>query len=171
MAAELILLLGALAPIVLSAIGGFFGAWFAARFALSRFYHERTWERRADAYTAVFEALHEMEKWFDKHIEGEQRAGELPIDEVARLTEDYKTAGADLKRRVAKETWLISDEFQSRLLALEDALSQPATYWPDYLENNYGAFQSAFRDLRQIARSDLCIERRPFRLMDFIRSS
>jgi hypothetical protein len=163
MAVEKVLLLETLAPAALSAIGGFIGAWFAARFALSRFYRERTWERRADAYTAIFEALHDMEKWFDKHLESEQQARELSKDEVERLTEDYKKAGADLKRRVAKETWLISDNFRSRLVTLEEALSQRITYWPDFLETSYGALHSAFDDLRQIARSELSIGRRRFR--------
>jgi hypothetical protein len=157
MAAELISVLGALAPIVLSAIGGFAGAWLAARFALSRFYHERVWERRADAYTAIFEALHDMEKWFDQHIESEQRGRELTQDDKARLTEEYQTAGANLKRRIAKETWLISDDFRSRLLALEEALSQRVTHWPEFLENSSGALNSAFDDLRRIARSDLSV--------------
>ena len=158
MAAEPISLLETFTPVVLSAIGGFAGAWLAARFALSRFYLERTWERRADAYTAIFDALHDMEKWFDKHIESEEQGRELSKDDVARLTEDYQKAGADLKRRVAKETWLISDNFRSRLRALEEALSQrTTTNWPEFLETSSGALNSAVDDLRRIARSDLSV--------------
>jgi hypothetical protein len=98
-----------------------------------------------------------MEKWFDKHIESEQRGREFTQDDTARLTEEYQTAGANLQRRIAKETWLISDDFRSRLLALEGALSQRSTYWPEFLETSSGAPNSAVDDLRRIARSDLSV--------------
>jgi hypothetical protein len=111
----------------------------------------------------IFEALHDMEKWFDKHIESEERGRELSKEDVARLTEDHQKAGADLKRRVAKETWLISDDFRTRLLALEEALSQRSTHWPEFLETaSSSALNSAVDDLRRIARSDLSIGERRF---------
>jgi len=43
-------------------------AWLAARFALSRFYREKVWERKTAAYTAIFDALHDMDQWFAEHL-------------------------------------------------------------------------------------------------------
>jgi len=55
-------------PATASFIASFFGAWLAARFALYRFYREKVWERKIAAYTAIFEALHDMGRWYEAHI-------------------------------------------------------------------------------------------------------
>lgn len=42
-------------------------AGLTARFALHRFYAEKQWERKVAAYTAIFDALHDITKWFSEH--------------------------------------------------------------------------------------------------------
>jgi hypothetical protein len=51
--------------VVLPFIAAALGAWFTAHFSLRRFFREKEWERKTQAYTAIFEALHNMRAWFD----------------------------------------------------------------------------------------------------------
>jgi hypothetical protein len=75
-------------PYVITALASFGGAWVAAQFALNTFYHQKIWERRADAYSAIFEALHDMSAWYDTHISAEMRKHEIPDDEERKLLEE-----------------------------------------------------------------------------------
>jgi hypothetical protein len=74
---------------LLSTVGSFFGAWLAARFALRRFYREKMWERKTVAYTAIFEAIHDMGTWFDQHFAAMIRNRELTQEKQDELTATY----------------------------------------------------------------------------------
>ena len=41
--------------VVLPFIAATLGAWFTAHFSLRRFFREKEWERKTQAYTAIFE--------------------------------------------------------------------------------------------------------------------
>jgi hypothetical protein len=76
---------------LLAATAAFIGSWLAARFALSRFYRERIWERRAAAYTSIFESVHEYVRWVDERIAEKPKAGRglptfLPASKGRRKT-------------------------------------------------------------------------------------
>ena len=92
---------------LLSAVASFVGAWLAANFALRRFYKERIWERKAAAYSAIFEALHIIEQWYDKHYDAYFEQRELPDEVTKKLRTNADAAEEDLERRLAAETWLI----------------------------------------------------------------
>src|SRR5438132_986358 len=100
----------------------FLGAWLAARLALYRFYDEQIWERRADAYKVIFEKLHDMSQWYDIHLSATMRNREIPEDEAAKLSEEHKKARSNFSRRLARDTWIISDESRASLDQLEVSL-------------------------------------------------
>jgi hypothetical protein len=145
----------AIVTALLSAIAAFVGSWLAARFALDRFRHEKIWERRAAAYTAMFEALHEQENWYTTHLRAEMVGRELKDDEKDKLSAESNAAEAALKRRLDAETWLVSDEFTKRLKRLFKDLERRSETWIDHLENGEVAIENALRDLRIIARREL----------------
>ena len=106
---------------ILSMLGSFFGAWFAAHFALRRFYREKVWERKTNAYTAIFEAIHDMGTWFDEHFDSMVRHKEISEEQQHELTTTYQTARKTFERRLTSETWLIPDDIRKRL----DDLQRP----------------------------------------------
>jgi hypothetical protein len=118
-------------PIGITATASFVGAWLAARFALYRFYKEKVWERKA-AYTAIFEALHDMEKWFDAHISARRKDHEIPDDETERIGKEYRAARDLLERRLAAESWLLPDTSRTILNDMSYRLAhQPKADWLD----------------------------------------
>jgi hypothetical protein len=134
------------------------GAWLAARFALSRFYRERVWERKTAAYTAIFEALHEMGRWFDEHITADQQGIELTQEKKSTLADEYSSAKRALERRLAAETWLLPDDCRTRITTMWKELDYEGHDWYELLATGMDAIFSAQRDLRRLVRKDLGLE-------------
>jgi hypothetical protein len=145
-----------LLPYIITALASFAGAWIAAHLALNTFYHQKIWERRADAYSAIFEALFDMTLWYDTNLTAEMRRHDIPEDEQKRMLEEHKLAERTLMRRLARETWLISDENRSVLDELNKIMKRSDfdTY-VDYLENGSYGIDQAIIKLRQLVRKEI----------------
>jgi hypothetical protein len=92
---------------VLTIGGSFFGTWLAAQLAFNRFSREKVWERKAAAYTAIFEVMHTIWKWCDKYLEAAILSRDLDVPTVDRLHAEMKEAKEKLALRLAGEIWLI----------------------------------------------------------------
>jgi hypothetical protein len=150
-----------LLPYAITALASFFGAWVAARFALSRFYREKVWERKAAAYTAIFEALHFIEQWYSKHQDAYFEQREISDEESKALTKASRDAEAELARRLAAETWLIPNNCRKRLTKLTLELQSRERDWFQYLDTNLGRIYSATDELRDMVHADLHLYSRP----------
>lgn len=142
---------------LLTAGASFVGAWLAAQFALRRFYREKVWERKTAAYTAIFEALYQMGRWFEEHIGELAMDRELPQERRTELFKQSRVAEAQLGTRLASETWLIPDPIRVRI---EDGLidlrrAYNFSDWGDHLIHGTRAVQSLTDDLRAAVRDDL----------------
>ena len=140
---------------LLSAAAAFIGSWFAAKFALDRFRNEKLWERRAAAYTAVFDALHDQAKWLAAHADAMENSATIPREEKEKLANEALAAAATIRRRIDSETWLVSDAFIERVAKLASDLRVEAEDWPAYVEQGERAVETAIDDLRKIARREL----------------
>jgi hypothetical protein len=74
---------------MIAALASFVGAWIAARLAFARFSREKVWERKAVAYTAIFDALHHIGRWYGKHYEAALTREEIDDEK----TKDIKGLG------------------------------------------------------------------------------
>jgi hypothetical protein len=110
--------------LITSVVGSFAGAWLAAQFALKRFYKEKVWERKTAAYTAIFEAVHDMSTWFDQHFNAMIQSRDIPEERQSELATAYQAAKKTFERRLTAETWLIPDEIRKRLDDMQYALDQ-----------------------------------------------
>lgn len=52
-------------PVVVSIITGFTTAWYTAKIALEKFYHEKWWEKKHNAYNQVIENLFELKDIYE----------------------------------------------------------------------------------------------------------
>lgn len=138
-------------PIIVAVLS----AWLTTRLSLSRFYSEKVWDRRAAAYTVMFDALHDMRRWFDAHLEARGRGGDVSDEQSGKLREAYQTAKAKLVKQLGSETWLISDACQERIIKMEQDLDIQSTDFQVVLDDGWIAIHSAIIDLRKMARSEL----------------
>src|SRR5712691_5314705 len=139
-----------------------FGAWFTAHVALHRFFREKEWERKTQAYTAIFEALHDMRLWFDTHWDAEMAGREIPMEKQTQLVVDFQKARGDLKRRLTGETWLIPSGCNRLLLAMMHSLDKEHKSFFDDLDEGSAAMNKAIHDLRRMVRADLQLDRKPW---------
>lgn len=150
-----------LLPYAITALASFIGAWIAARFALNRFYREKVWERKAAAYTAIFEALHFIEQWYSKHHDAYFDQREISDEESNSLAKASRDAEAELARRLAAETWLIPNKCRKRLNKLTLELQSREQDWFQYLDTNLGRIYVATNELRDMVHADLHLYSRP----------
>lgn len=144
-------------PLFGTIIGSFIGAWLAARFGIKRFYKEKMWERKAEAYTAIFEALHFIGEWYQKHHDAYLQQRELTEETTAELRLKANEAEAELERQLARQTWVIPKNSRDRLGKLTAALKERPQDWFDYLDSSLGELDKATIDLRDMVHADLHI--------------
>jgi hypothetical protein len=141
---------------LLSIGGSFIGALLAAQLAFNRFSREKVWERKAAAYTAIFEAMHTIRKWYEKHLEAAMLSRELDVPTVDRLHAEMKEAREQLALRLASETWLIPAHCRDRLNKMvNDLSSSHPESWEEYLDEGCSIIATATDDLRTAVESDL----------------
>jgi hypothetical protein len=149
-----------LLTVVGSLLASFLGAWLAAHFALRRFYREKTWERKLDAYSAIFGALHDMYRWFSVPRNLAIGGGKaLPPAEEEKLKSEYEEARANLQRRLAVETWLIPPTIANRIEASLSDLSRADEIddWLHYMHAGNRTIAILLDDLHPAVRADLGI--------------
>jgi hypothetical protein len=86
-------LTGLVPNIVTGLASGTLSAWITYRLAFRRFRAEKWWERRADAYSGIVEALHNSLKFSDTHLSYIQNGSEIPpeIDAAVRIGRECGT--------------------------------------------------------------------------------
>jgi hypothetical protein len=144
-----------LQSLLTAAITAPIAAWLTARFALHRFYREKVWERKTAAYTAIFDALHDMRRWFMEHMRAYEHEGEIAEADARKLAEDYREAQARLRRRLDSEMWLLPQGCLDRLKLLEKDLEDDQPNWFEHLDSGLFYTNSAIRDLRLLVQQDL----------------
>jgi hypothetical protein len=146
------------AQVLLQVATSIFGGWLAAIFALRSFRSQKVWERKAEAYTAIFDALYDMARWYDEHFDAEIRGRELSEDKKSELSKAYMAAKDKLKRRIASETWLLPETASKRLEDLFKCLAIERNDWFKILDEDSYSISTATHDLRVIVREDMGLE-------------
>lgn len=150
---------------VLTIIGSSFGAWIATRLAFSRFSQEKIWERKAAAYTAIFEALHYIGRWYEKHYEALIEAKDIDDEKKKELSAAANKNEDELERRLATETWFIPTNCRNRLdkmiRELKDSKYRHPT-WQEFVEDGCHIIATATDDLRDLVQHDLGVRRAPW---------
>lgn len=143
---------------IIAAVASFAGTWLAAQLAFARFSKEKIWERKAEAYTAIFEALHYVGRWYEKHYEASIVWKDIEEEKTKQLKIEANKAEEELERRLGSETWLIPVPCRERLEKMTAELKSSAfknTEWQPFLEDGCFIIQSATKDIRTMVINDL----------------
>jgi hypothetical protein len=93
----------------------FGGTVLGARLALANFYRQKIWEQKAASYTAMFEAIHVIERWHTKHRETFFAGAILEEERKKALQAEANKAEEDLERRLAGNAWLLPLSYRDRI--------------------------------------------------------
>lgn len=129
----------------------------SVRLALRRFRAERTWERKVAAYTEIFDALYDIQRYASMRIE-DIAEGVQFVEEYEKEASRRSSNGYDTIRRAAiRGTFVVGPAAAARLEHLVSVFDDP--HYGDAVHEEISADLSASRqalaDLRTIANADV----------------
>ena len=147
-----------LAPqIVVAAITAIIASYFTSRLALRRFYSEKSWEKKAEAYAAIFESLHYMKRAYAEDIDAAMKERDVPEDRQKESEKKYREARDEIAKRIDIGNFILSDEAVAELFDFQRALARASdtNSWTVYIGDSYDAINSTLKRMRGIAKDDL----------------
>ena len=157
-----------ISPVLAAIISGVAGSLLTAKLALKRFYLEKNWESRADAYTKIFIALHNLKNHDDhalalNHLEHKNQGMELSEqrNEVMKDLKEVSLSGiADLRLHIDLGTFVISEQSVELLKTLMSGLDESVATgqtngYEAYLERRLLVLNKCLEELRKTAHEDL----------------
>lgn len=138
---------------------GLITAAVSVRFALRRFRHERTWERKVQAYSELFDALFHVKRNATIHLQRIEEGGTYNEDYLKTLAERASAGYSAIRKATVIGTFIFSDEATACLTKLEETLDDPHHNDDihEELSADLDAITKAIDALRPIAKHDLKI--------------
>jgi len=143
--------------VVVSVVTAVVTAVVTVKLALRRFYTEKWWERKTQAYSEIIGSLVKMQicyaRWEAKELE--QR--NLSEKAQKRINREYATAKEVLESAVAAGSFLISEKAADVLGSFLKELEKVGSpqYWFEDLERHYGEVIKCIAGMREIAKREL----------------
>ncbi len=132
-------------------------SWVTVQLSLRKFRTEKWWERRADAYASVIEALHNSKEFSVQHLRAEERGREISEDRDAELRVQATAASEEIRRVANIGSFFLSDQAMVRMARFqkEEDEASDAMDWIEYLEGDWKAVSTCLDDMIAIAKADL----------------
>lgn len=129
-------------------------SWVTVQLSLRKFRIEKWWERKADAYASVIEALHNSKEFSEQHLRAGESGRELSKDMDAELRVQAKAASKEIRRVADIGAFLLSDQTMGRMARLrkEEDKASDTTDWFVYLEGEWKAVSTCLDDIIAIAK-------------------
>jgi hypothetical protein len=117
------------------------------------------WEKRAESYGAILEALHDMKRAYEEDLDAYHKDREIPEKEKRELTRKYHEAKHEVACRVEVEQFFLSDDLLTEISALNKNLRNAGAAeprdWYLHISESWDAINAAQEKIRVIAKSDL----------------
>ena len=133
-------------------------SWVTVRLSLRRFHAERWWERKAEAYSRIVEALHSVVEYCAAMSKQDKHVDDAPtVERRKELSDSLDSADRDLRKATGIGAYIISDEVALILSRLD---SRPAPNWETSLpyevfDDDLAAYREALDQVRRLAKKDL----------------
>lgn len=159
MSAQTITLFAALLAFAASVIATAVAAY-NGRFG--KFARERWWERQAEAYTRIIEALAGMVYYHEAHLTAYEEGRSVPDALKAETDQHWQRGYAELKKASAVGAFLISADADAALQKMWKDKNKPidSQDWLGQLEQDYVAASACLKSVVEHAKRDLEAGRR-----------
>lgn len=143
---------------VLSVLGGIlisaFTSIITVRLALRQFYSQKWWERKADAYSAIIDALYHVRN--DLGATFDDAIGEINLSEERKiiLAEESKKGYTEIFKAEGIGAFVISKEAAQSLTKLRKQFDSedPSISWEERINNQYIAVVECLEEFRYHAK-------------------
>lgn len=132
-------------------------AWITVKLALRRFYTEKWWERKAQAYSETIGSLAKMRVCFDKWYETCFLHKDISAETSKKVNEEYASAKRVIENAVAAGSFIVSEEAAQVLGSFLKELQKEdiGGNWPEDLDRHHGEVIKCIARLREIAKREL----------------
>jgi hypothetical protein len=131
-------------------------AWLTAQFAARRFYRERWWDKKYDAYTSLLNSLHTILRAINAPLvlydDGLLDRNSEEIKKAQKSNDDYLAARAELRRLSDIGEFILSSAALDEINQLSEIFTRPNKESSEILEK---AVRTCLENIRQHARDDL----------------
>ena len=147
--------------LIYKAISGAFiavvSSFITVRLSLRKFRTEKWWERKAEAYAKVIEALYQSKRFTDRHLEEAYGERELSEEYKKELLQAAKVASAEIDRVANIGAFLLSEKAMERIAKYkkDEKHATDTRDWHEHLDREWGAISSCLTDMVAIAKEDL----------------
>lgn len=150
-------MISVIVDIVRSAIIIIATSWITVRLALRRFYTEKWWERKAQAYSEIIGSLAKMRICFDKWEDEELRYKEIRAEARKKVNEEYTNAKRVIEDTVAVGSFIVSEEAVEILSLFLKELQKEDIQGNllNDLDRHHGEVIKCIARLREIAKREL----------------
>lgn len=143
--------------IAVGAATAIIASYATVRLSLRRFYSQKWWEKKADAYSAIIESLHYMKRYFTEELDAIYDGRELSEERKTELRQRAEQAHTELRKRIDIGAFVLSGEAVTQLAEFEKDYKKArgVDSWHDFIEGSWAASDKALKRMRDIAKSDL----------------
>jgi hypothetical protein len=122
-----------------------------------RFLMERWWDRKAEAYIRIIEALSSLVHYYNEHYDAELEHKGIPESRQKDISEDWNRGYIELKRATAIGSFLISIEAEAALAKMwkERGKGVHPDDWFRLLESDYVKAEECLKSIVIAAKADL----------------
>jgi len=148
-------LLAFVASIIATAVAAYNGRF-------GKFARERWWERQAEVYTRIIDALARMVYYHEEHLTAYEEGRNIPETLKADTDQHWHRSYTDLKRASAVGAFLISPGAEAALRKMwkdKDKSIDPQD-WYGQLEQDYVAARDCLKSMVEYAKRDLGAKQR-----------
>ncbi len=125
--------------------------------SLRRFRTERWWDRKAETYSKVVEALYQSRRWTDRHLSEVYGEHEMTEEHKKELLAAAQAASLEIERVSTVGAFLLSEKAMSRLAQYkkDEKHASNTMSWGEHLERDWEAVSTCLTDIIEIAKEDL----------------
>ena len=150
-----------LKPVLIGILIAAASAWITVQLSMRRFRAEWLWKMKADAYSAVIEALHNSKAFYVAHMSSYEQNRELSKERDHKLGLRAIQGKGAIKKSIDMGSFLLSQKALDRLaqyMKESDDVSHEQSFY-SYLDENLAATISCLKDIIPIAKEDLRMKR------------
>jgi len=130
-------------------------AWYNGRFR--RFTEQRIWERKADAYTGIIDALSDLVYYHETHLRAAEEHRDLADSYKEEIDLHWRRGHAAVERAAAVGAFLISPKADAALRRMREESGKGVhpNDWYGGIESRYVATRDALKTVVAAAKADM----------------
>lgn len=131
------------------------------KLSLRKFYTERWWEKKAEAYTKIIEALHRYKKYDEKKLAIEMEYPRNDNDELEKeLSKQWAESNAEIEKAADLGAFIVSKEVESILTNFLNRKIGDPNYEPlfEIIEADLEKVKKCLSEVKSAAKKDLDIK-------------